>query len=244
MFIDLLANFSAPAKTAEECGQSRTSEDGPRLRWASIAAGRPLSLIYGPSFIASHQSWHFCVYPGVRPAIVIQSLPSMSSSCVLRRPSRCAHPDILTNNFIDALFLAVCVWFLIVAQLRWTHVIIAHFMTHLSNARPWSRPWHWHRHRHSECPLFGGDFLHHAASDSWTSVLLLFLFYLPLQSSADETVTRHLFGRDISTPDCHFAFAGIRNGFGKTVRTLRFKYIQFCIQQMVLWAIKINKLWN
>lgn len=131
----------------------------------------------------------------------------MSSSCVLRRPSRCAHPDILTNNFIDALFLAVCVWFLIVAQLRWTHVIIAHFMTHLSNARPWSRPWHWHRHRHSECPLFGGDFLHHAASDSWTSVLLLFLFYLPLQSSADETVTRHLFGRDISTPGCHFAFA-------------------------------------
>lgn len=63
-------------------------------------------------------------------------------------PHSSLYPDILTNNFIDAQLsnLAVCVWFLIVAQLRWTHVIIAHFMTHLSKYVSRSRPWH--------CPLF------------------------------------------------------------------------------------------
>jgi len=95
------------------------------------------------------------------------------SSFVLRPPSRCVHPDILTNNFIDALLLAVCVWFLIVAQLRWTHVIIAHFMTHLSKCVPRSFPF-----LSSSLALafrlsfVRGDFLQHAASDSRTSILL------------------------------------------------------------------------
>lgn len=130
-------------------------------------------------------------------------------------PSWRARPDILTNNFIDALFRAVCVWFLIAAQLCWTHVIIAHFMTHLSKTISRSRPWH--------CPL-----------SAQPSQLLIFCITLcltagrehssvsscldcrsgstfPHPSVSDQTVTRHLFGRDRSSPDCSFLLQDLAN---------------------------------
>jgi len=177
------------------------------------------------------------------------------SSFVLRPPSRCVHPDILTNNFIDALFLAVCVWFLIVAQLRWTHVIIAHFMTHLSKCVPRSFPF-----SSSSLALafrlsfVRGDFLQHAASDSRTSILLYPVPWLPSPfiSGSDPTVTRHLFGRDSSTPDCHFPISGIRDMPAKVYLTWQFKtsasldeHIKSCCSQMMLQLnFKILKLYK
>lgn len=100
-------------------------------------------------------------------------------------PSWRARPDILTNNFIDALFRAVCVWFLIVAQLSWTHVIIAHFMTHLSKTISRSRPWH--------CPL-----------SAQPSQLLIFRITLCLTTGREHSsVSSRLDWRSGSSPPSH-----------------------------------------